>query len=885
MHAVSYADQMLLLEQFTQLLSEDPISDEALVKDIETWSDAVNADLTHATSFHRQISELLVFFNGASTGETGKLARSGLLYLLRSGGPAPQALTPITMQAHSFVLSIFIHKCRKAVGRASAYIPPELGNEERRRAEEIFSSALESPLYSDSELIRKTRAFVEDPGLPTSSLFFRRLLRSAEFLATVLEGGVYAENEEQYARAALSYLVLEEDSIDDRLGLIGFLDDAYILDLAVSFIEPARKPWIRLIEASSEMGAIFSQATVDSEGADPVPVQADMLVDAAVLSEPMVSLEGPLGSALFVPAAGSTPILLGVSVVLSMLKEAVGQDEEEVGLEQVAAWVERYATSNARQFVMVATPAYRSEALLKSVRFGGTSLWETLPIGVVNEQGAVTQVSREGAAPLLMVVPSLDVAGSFTDAAGHQLHMSLVDLEVASGGEIYIDDEVPLEEEEEEETEEESEEEQEDLAASAPVLPKKTKPSRPKRTGKENYDVLGTYMGETGFLKRLTREQEGELSIKMLGGREAARQALIELGTTAVGALYAVLKDGSEELVGELSRLSIHRKDGADNVDLDDQMQRVLLELSLEDSHYSSVIDSLKNDHRLSLQLKKHLGKSSKKDELDAFTKEHGLSPEVFADTYVRLVNAVKDVDDAVALLTRGNLRLVLWMAKKYRNRSTFFLDMVQEGNLGLMRAARKFDHRKGAGFGTYANWWVRQSIERYLSHHSRTIRIPVTALTALRRVRDAKRVIERKTGELATPAEISESTGMQISEVRRIMRVSHELEHGCVALDGPIDSESGTTFGEMLPDPEAIMPLDELSLRQLGEEARKLLETLEPLEAKVLRMRFGIGNDGRHTLEDIGNQVGLTRERIRQIEIKALGKLRFRAKRLGVRP
>ena len=204
---------------------------------------------------------------------------------------------------------------------------------------------------------------------------------------------------------------------------------------------------------------------------------------------------------------------------------------------------------------------------------------------------------------------------------------------------------------------------------------------------------------------------------------------------------------------------------------------------------------------------------------------------------------------------------------------------------MGLMRAARKFDYRKGAGFGTYANWWVRQSIERYLSHHSRTIRIPVTALAAVRRVRDAVREIERQTGESASAQDVSDRIGMDIQEVRRIMRVSHELEHGCVALDGPLDSESGTTFGDLVADPDAAQPLEELSSRQLGLEARKLLDTLEPLEAKVLRMRFGIGNDTRHTLEQIGNQVGLTRERIRQIEIKALGKLKFRAKRLGVRP
>ena len=150
-----------------------------------------------------------------------------------------------------------------------------------------------------------------------------------------------------------------------------------------------------------------------------------------------------------------------------------------------------------------------------------------------------------------------------------------------------------------------------------------------------------------------------------------------------------------------------------------------------------------------------------------------------------------------------------------------------------------------------------------------------MTALAAVRRVREALRVLERKNGEVPTAKQVAEVTRMELSEVRRIMRVSVELEHGCVALDGPVDSESGSTYGDFLQDDNAIQPLEELSMRQLGHEARKLLDTLEPLEAKVLRMRFGIGNDTRHTLEQIGNEVGLTRERIRQIEIKALGKLK----------
>ena len=296
MHAVSYADHMLLLEHFTSLLSNDPISEGDLCP-ATSWSERVPASLTHSGTFQRQVHQLIALFNEQGPGSS--VARTGLLYILRSGGPSPEDLTAIGLQAHSFVLSILLHRSRTLMGRSTAFVPPELSAEDRGRADEIFTSALDSPLYSDEALIRETRAFVESPGLPTDSLFFRRLLHSAEFLATVLESGGYSQKETQYARAALSYLVLEEDSIDDRLGLIGFLDDAYIVDMAVSFIEPARKPWMRLIEASSDAGTLLAGTTLRDADGNEQAISPDMLVDAALLSEPAADDGGPLSGALF----------------------------------------------------------------------------------------------------------------------------------------------------------------------------------------------------------------------------------------------------------------------------------------------------------------------------------------------------------------------------------------------------------------------------------------------------------------------------------------------------------------------------------------------------------------------------------------------------------
>ena len=210
---------------------------------------------------------------------------------------------------------------------------------------------------------------------------------------------------------------------------------------------------------------------------------------------------------------------------------------------------------------------------------------------------------------------------------------------------------------------------------------------------------------------------------------------------------------------------------------------------------------------------------------------------------------------------------------------------MIQEGNLGLMRASRKFDHRKGARFGSYAGWWIRQAIEGYLSRNSRTIRIPVNTLALIRRVKRTRQALRERLERDPSTEEVAEHIGLDVADVERAVRIGHDLERGCVALDGPVDNESGSTLNDVLSDPNAAQPLEELSTRQLATEARKLLETLEPLEAKVIHLRFGLGGEDRYTLAAIGEMVGLTKERIRQIELKALSKLRFRAKRAGVRP
>jgi len=897
MHALSYADQMLLLERFMELLAADKAETQQVVHEVGEWMARLNPGLSHMAGFQRQVHELTQLAEESEVSEVKTIARTGLLYLVRSGSGSPDALGHLGLMAHSFVLSLIIHKARTALGRTFTFVPPELRMEDRVRAEEIFSDALKTPLYEDKELFSSTRAFLEDPGIPVESLFFRRLLRNAEFLLDLLESGDVSDQDAARARAALSYLVLEEDSIDDRLGLIGFLDDAYILDLAVSLIEPARQPWLRLVEAAGDAAGAISRFHLRGRGAEGTQVQGHVLVDAALLSEPMAMTMGPLNSALVVPTAGSTSVLLGLAVVLEMVHGSMGDDvvpfdvfntlPETAGDEALAKLMKQASDASSNQYVVVAAPGYRCRQLVDDIQLRGKPLQALLPIAVSDEDGQFEGQGLSVQMPVLVLAPSLRAAAQIVERSPDRVRMLLVDLELASGGEVAADSVAPSPGR----TSVPEVEGLEDLGKKK-AKPKKAKRAKTKSTAeRENYDVLNAYLGETGFIPRLTREQENRLSVEMIEGRRLVMQGVLRIGRSAVLGLSTMPIENMELFEQLKVRVAGGSSNGLGAESVEEECIHLMQELQLEDSHYAHVVDHLRPQIKRVRGLLKRVenaGPSSKAGvELEAaqLETELGVGLSDFLEGYKMMREGCHRVDNAVGLLTRGNLRLVLWMAKKYRNRNTFFLDMVQEGNMGLMRAARKFDHGKGASFGTYANWWVRQAIERYLSHHARTIRIPVTALNSLRRVRDAVREMAAKGEDNPSAEVIAKMIGMDRKEVRRIMRVAHDLEHGCVALDGPMDSESGTTLGDMLADPSAALPLDELSMRQLGDEARKLLDTLEPLEAKVLRMRFGIGNDKRHTLEQIGNQVGLTRERIRQIEIKALGKLRFRAKRLGVRP
>ena len=289
------------------------------------------------------------------------------------------------------------------------------------------------------------------------------------------------------------------------------------------------------------------------------------------------------------------------------------------------------------------------------------------------------------------------------------------------------------------------------------------------------------------------------------------------------------------------------------------------------------IIDEEQRDRELSEQALSDIGLD---DPVKMYLKDIGRVPLLSAEEEVDLARRMQENDEAAKKrLSEANLRLVVSIAKRYVGRGMLFLDLIQEGNLGLMKAVEKFDYQKGFKFSTYATWWIRQSITRAIADQARTIRIPVHMVETINKLTRVQRVLLQELGREPSPAEIAEKMGVTEDKVREIQKIAQDP----VSLETPIGEEEDSHLGDFIEDEKTTTPSDSVAFTMLKEQLLGVLDTLTPREERVLRLRYGIDDGKPRTLEEVGKEFNVTRERIRQIEAKALRKLRHpsRSKKL----
>ncbi len=374
-------------------------------------------------------------------------------------------------------------------------------------------------------------------------------------------------------------------------------------------------------------------------------------------------------------------------------------------------------------------------------------------------------------------------------------------------------------------------------------------------------DLLKDIVNEDGTLRKLTKAQEKDVQeladdlVELTFNRK-----IINSFTEPVKSYYLQFK----ELYGQQDRIYKFLEVTTDtayrelyNKILDDDAfkRRLARKLYTTDSKVEQLI---RNQEDIIRKLKR-------------LQMTAGMAFEDIENVYEIIVKGEEKADKAKAQLVEANLRLVVSISKKYTNRGLQFLDLIQEGNIGLMKAVDKFEYRRGYKFSTYATWWIRQAITRAIADQGRTIRIPVHMIETINKLARTSRQLVQELGREPTPEEIAERMDLSVDKVKKVFKISKEP----ISLETPIGEEEDSSLGDFIEDKKIISPQDAVMSVTLSEQTRSVLSTLTPREEKVLRMRFGIGEKSDHTLEEVGQDFFVTRERIRQIEAKALRKLR----------